>query len=114
MSTSGSSSSARTRHGTPRRSARSPTRSGPRLARVNEATLYRFAAHALFTPFGGLTVIRRAAIDALRLRPGTRVLELGCGPGDVTAQLLERGTIVEAVDGSPEMLSAAAARAPAA
>ena len=81
---------------------------------MNEAALYRLASRALFAPFGGLAAIRRRAIDALHVRPGTRVLELGCGPGDVTAQLLQRGAIVEAVDASPTMLRSAASRAPGA
>ena len=42
------------------------------------------------------------------------MLELGCGPGDVTALLLGRGAIVEAVDASAEMLQVAAKRAPGA
>ena len=81
---------------------------------MNDARLYPLAARALFAPFGGLAAIRDAAIDALRLRPGARVLELGCGPGDVTARLLEQGAVVEAVDASGEMLRAATARAPGA
>lgn len=40
------------------------------------------------------------------LLPGTRVLEVGCGPGFGTAALLKRGGAVMAVDSLPECLDA--------
>ena len=49
------------------------------------------------------------ALEAFR--PTGRVLELACGPGVWTRQLLRHATEVTAVDASPEMLAAAAARA---
>jgi SAM-dependent methyltransferase len=49
------------------------------------------------------------ALEAFR--PAGRVLELACGPGVWTRQLLRHATEVTAVDASPEMLAAAAARA---
>jgi trans-aconitate methyltransferase len=79
-----------------------------------EPTLYRLAARAMFAPFGGLESLRRRLLDALELKPGARVLELGCGPGDLTAQLLARGARVHAIDHSLEMLSVAAKEAPGA
>ncbi len=48
------------------------------------------------------------ALDAFR--PAGRVLELACGPGVWTGQLLRYATDVTAVDASPEMLALAAAR----
>lgn len=48
------------------------------------------------------------ALDAFR--PAGRVLELACGPGVWTSQLLRHATDVTAVDASPEMLAIAAAR----
>ncbi len=48
------------------------------------------------------------ALDAFR--PAGSVLELACGPGMWTGQLLGYATEVTAVDASPEMLAAAAAR----
>jgi len=48
------------------------------------------------------------ALEAFR--PAGSVLELACGPGVWTGQLLRHATDVTAVDGSPEMLAAAAAR----
>jgi SAM-dependent methyltransferase len=48
------------------------------------------------------------ALEAFR--PAGSVLELACGPGTWTSQLLRYATDVTAVDASPEMLAAAAAR----
>lgn len=48
------------------------------------------------------------ALEAFR--PAGSVLELACGPGAWTSQLLRNATDVTAVDASPEMLAAAAAR----
>jgi SAM-dependent methyltransferase len=52
------------------------------------------------------------ALEAFR--PAGSVLELACGPGVWTGQLLRHAADVTAVDGSPEMLAAAAARLAAA
>jgi SAM-dependent methyltransferase len=49
-----------------------------------------------------------AAVDAFR--PAGDVLELACGPGTWTAQLLRHADTVTAVDASPEMLALAARR----
>ena len=49
-----------------------------------------------------------AALDAFR--PVGCVLELACGPGAWTEQLLRYGTTVTAVDAAPEMLARAKAR----
>jgi len=48
------------------------------------------------------------ALEAFR--PTGSLLELACGPGVWTGQLLRHATDVTAVDGSPEMLAAAVAR----
>jgi len=48
------------------------------------------------------------ALEAFR--PTGSVLELACGPGVWTSQLLRHATDVTAVDASPEMLAIAAAR----
>jgi 2-polyprenyl-3-methyl-5-hydroxy-6-metoxy-1,4-benzoquinol methylase len=48
------------------------------------------------------------ALEAFR--PTGRVLELACGPGVWTGQLLRHAAEVTAVDASPEMLTVAAAR----
>jgi trans-aconitate methyltransferase len=49
-----------------------------------------------------------AALDSFR--PTGCVLELACGPGVWTEQLLRHATCVTAVDASPEMLAIASAR----
>lgn len=43
-------------------------------------------------------------IDA-QLHPGSRILELGCGAGRLTHELVRRGHRVTAVDNSPDMLA---------
>jgi ubiquinone/menaquinone biosynthesis C-methylase UbiE len=51
----------------------------------------------------------RAAIAA-RLRPGSRVLDLGCGTGALAVQLARKGCQVTGVDISPAMLAQAGQR----
>jgi len=43
-------------------------------------------------------------VDGLAPRPGSRVLEVGCGAGLMTAALAERGCRVTAMDSSPTMV----------
>jgi SAM-dependent methyltransferase len=45
-----------------------------------------------------------------RLPPGGSILELGCGAGNHSAEMLARGFVVRATDGSPEMAEIAARR----
>ena len=53
----------------------------------------------------------RELAEALEaFRPAGRVLELACGPGVWTGQLLRHATEITAVDASPDMLAVAAAR----
>jgi demethylmenaquinone methyltransferase/2-methoxy-6-polyprenyl-1,4-benzoquinol methylase len=68
----------------------------------------------LFLPAGGSRAVRRALVDALDVRPGQRVLELGCGTGQVTELLIAAGAEVVAVDLTPDMLVGARRRAPTA
>jgi trans-aconitate methyltransferase len=52
---------------------------------------------------------------ALALCPITRgqhILDLGCGPGDLSAQLAARGLTVTGIDRDPELLAAARTSAP--
>jgi len=53
--------------------------------------------------------IRRAVLEGLRLRPGLRLLELGCGPGRLAIDIKRRWPTVtiDAVDGDPEILQVA-------
>lgn len=49
-------------------------------------------------------------LDALPLEPGQLVLDLGCGPGDLAAALVVRGTRVIGFDLNEELLAVARAR----
>lgn len=77
---------------------------------AEQITYYRAVApeyedHTL--PFGGGPELS-AALEAFR--PAGDVLELACGQGMWTAQLLRHATEVTAVDASPEMLAIASSR----
>jgi ubiquinone/menaquinone biosynthesis C-methylase UbiE len=45
-----------------------------------------------------------ACLDGLALRPGTPVLEIGCGPGIITTAIAQRGANVWAIDSLHEMV----------
>ncbi len=53
--------------------------------------------------------IRLAVLEALRLRPGLRLMELGCGPGRLAIEIKRRwpDVTIDAVDGDPEILRVA-------
>lgn len=68
----------------------------------------------LFATAGGSGALRQQLVDALDLQPGARVLEVGCGTGQVTQRLAAAGAAVVALDALPEMLAAARKRAPGA
>ena len=51
--------------------------------------------------------IQRQALDRLRVVPGQRVLDLGCGPGDGAAMLAQRQVVAIGLDYSQGMLDAA-------
>lgn len=55
---------------------------------------------------------RQARLTAFlaQLAPGASILELGCGAGSDTAEMLARGFMVRATDGSPEMAKVASRR----
>lgn len=73
--------------------------------RYYEAVAAEYEDHALSFP-GGAELAE--ALDAFR--PTGSVLELACGPGTWTAQLLRHAADVTAVDASSEMLAIASAR----
>jgi trans-aconitate methyltransferase len=55
----------------------------------------------------------RALVDLLDPQAGERILDLGCGTGDITATMAERGAQIVGVDASPAMIDTARARFPA-
>lgn len=59
------------------------------------------------SPAGKLRWARRVEMLSSHLRPGMRVLELGCGTGYFTRELARSGANVVAVDVSPELLEIA-------
>jgi SAM-dependent methyltransferase len=61
-------------------------------------------------------ILRARVWDALdpRLETGSRVLDIACGTGVDATWMARRGVEVTAIDGSPEMVARAAARASAA
>ena len=74
----------------------------------DEATT--FAEH-----WSGFTApAQRAVADALGLREGMRVLDVGCGAGRFCALASERGARVSGIDGAAAMIEIASATAPGA
>jgi SAM-dependent methyltransferase len=51
-------------------------------------------------------------VDALELRPGSKVLDVGCGPGRHSYELAHRGVVVHGVDISERFIELATASAP--
>jgi len=64
-----------------------------------------YRRHAPFVPTLGAAVL-----ELLAPRPGERVLDLGCGEGTLTQQIVDRGAIVVGIDSSQDMIDAARAR----
>lgn len=84
------------------------------MAAIPLATRYDAINTAIFLPSGGSGRLRQSLVEALDVREGQRILELGCGTGQVTARLLAAGAEVVAVDALHEMLDRARQRAPGA
>jgi ubiquinone/menaquinone biosynthesis C-methylase UbiE len=75
---------------------------------------YDALSYCIYAPLGGREELREAALSAVGVTSGQRVLELGCGTGGITRRLLARGAQVTAVDWSGPMLRIARTRAPGA
>jgi SAM-dependent methyltransferase len=71
----------------------------------------RYAARAIRDP---AAYERAIAATRARLRPGDRVLELGCGTGTTALRLADPGWEIEATDFSARMIAIAAEKAQAA
>jgi trans-aconitate methyltransferase len=52
-------------------------------------------------------------VELLDPKPGERILDLGCGSGQLTAKIADAGVIVEGIDQSPDMIAQARANYPA-
>lgn len=62
--------------------------------------------------FAFVPAMGAAVLDLLDPQPGERVLDLGCGSGELTAQIASRGARVVGVDSSSQMLARARERFP--
>jgi trans-aconitate methyltransferase len=78
--------------------AKQPLRSSPRAGWDPE--LYE-ARHSFVWQFG------EDLIGLLDPKPGERILDLGCGPGQLTAKIAEAGAEVIGLDASPAMIGQA-------
>jgi trans-aconitate methyltransferase len=70
-------------------------------ARTSWDTELYEAQHAFVWRFG------EALIEILAPKPGERILDVGCGTGQLTREIAERGAEVLGVDASPEMIGQA-------
>lgn len=52
------------------------------------------------------------ALTLCPVAPGQQILDLGCGPGDLSAMLAARGVAVTGIDRDPELLAAARTHSP--
>jgi len=64
-----------------------------------------YAQHGAFVP-----ALAGGVLEWLNAQPGERILDLGCGDGQLTLRLAEAGANVTGVDASPQMVAAARAR----
>lgn len=61
---------------------------------------------------GMISELGRGVVDWLAPQPGERILDLGCGTGDLASQLASAGAEVTGLDSSPDMIAAARAKYP--
>ena len=59
---------------------------------------------------GFVPALGQAALDLLDPQPGEHILDIGCGDGSLTEQIVDRGASVVGIDSSPSMIGAARAR----
>ena len=64
-----------------------------------------YRQHAPYVPSLGAAVL-----ELLAPRPGERILDIGCGEGTLTGEIVARGATVVGVDSSQDMIDAARAR----
>jgi len=78
-----------------------------RFQEMNEAELYAVSCHD-FTA-GGVTIALSEYINSMSWKTGDRVLDVGCGPGNVTTQVLlprlpDDFSLLVGADISPNMI----------
>ena len=59
---------------------------------------------------GFVPTLGRAALDLLDPQPGEHILDIGCGDGTLTQEIVERGASVVGIDNSVSMVGAAKAK----
>jgi len=62
--------------------------------------------------FGFVSTFGAELVDWLDPQPGERVLDLGCGTGELAARIAQRGAYVIAIDADPAMVEQARLRLP--
>lgn len=62
--------------------------------------------HAFVSQYG------QGVLALLDAKPGERILDLGCGTGDLAKQIQEQGAEVTGIDASPDMIAKAKAKYP--
>ncbi len=74
--------------------------------------LYRSISRTAALAVGGYARLRRLPLQGIPIQPQDRVLDLCCGPAEVTPLLAELCQNVVGVDASPKALAAARQRLP--
>ena len=77
---------------------------------MDEETLQFYRGNAEAYAMREIAAHKRLTRFLALLEPGATILELGCGAGAASAEMLERGFDVQPTDGSPEMASVASHR----
>jgi demethylmenaquinone methyltransferase/2-methoxy-6-polyprenyl-1,4-benzoquinol methylase len=77
--------------------------------RILESAPQRYDLGLRLLSLGRIATVYEAVAEAA-VAAGPRVLEIGCGTGNLTRRLLERGTAVTAIDINPDMLAVARAK----
>lgn len=79
-----------------------------------ELSTWQRGAEAYDRLFGTVTAVAIApTLEALQVRPGERLLDIGCGTGETVAAALERGVAASGLDLAPAMVALAQQRSPA-
>jgi SAM-dependent methyltransferase len=77
------------------------------VSALDEDTLQFYRSHAQAYAERAIAKHTRLARFLALLSPGAKVLELGCGAGAASAEMIAKGFDVEPTDGSPEMAAEA-------